>query len=145
MAAMSAVSGVAVSGVVSAMASAVSAAASIRQAAIIMFTQPVAATQESAVQTLPSSQLGAVPATQAPAVQMSATVHMLLSASQLVPSVLAGFEQTPLVVSQTPALWHWSEAVQTTGLAPVQTPAWQLSCWVQALLSLQLVLSALFG
>jgi hypothetical protein len=27
--------------------------------------------------------------------------------------------------------------VQTTGLDPVQTPAWQLSLWVQALLSVQ--------
>jgi hypothetical protein len=32
--------------------------------------------------------------------------------------------------------------VQTTGLAPVQLPAWQLSVWVQASLSLQLVPSA---
>ena len=28
---------------------------------------------------------------------------------------------------QTPALWHWLLAVQVTGLAPVQVPAWQVS------------------
>ena len=138
-----AVSGVAVSGVVSGMASAGSAASG-RQAGIIMFTQPLAATQESAVQTLLSSQLRAAPGTQAPAVHTSVTVHMLPS-SQAVPSALAGLEQTPVVVSQVPATWHWSEGMQATGFMPVQTPVWQLSCWVQALLSLQLVPSAFSG
>ena len=33
---------------------------------------------------------------------------------------------------QVPASWHWSEAVQTTGLFPLQTPDWQVSTWVQA-------------
>src|SRR3989442_825548 len=42
-----------------------------------------------------------------------------------------------VVVSQVPATWHWSEAVQTTGLEPIQAPAWQVSVWVQALPSLQ--------
>jgi hypothetical protein len=32
-------------------------------------------------------------------------------------------------------LWHWSEAVQITGFAPVQTPAWQESVCVHASLS----------
>src|SRR5262249_46311051 len=40
--------------------------------------------------------------------------------------------------SHTPALWHWSAAVQTTG-APVQLPAWQLSPCVHALPSSQVV------
>jgi hypothetical protein len=31
------------------------------------------------------------------------------------------------------------------GLAPVQTPFWQVSLWVQGLLSLQVVLLALTG
>src|SRR5437667_443496 len=31
-----------------------------------------------------------------------------------------------------PATWHWSSAVQTTGLLPVQTPLWQVSLRVQA-------------
>src|SRR5207249_2591999 len=36
-----------------------------------------------------------------------------------------------------PASWHWSEALHTTGLAPVQAPARQVSVWVQALPSSQ--------
>src|SRR5947208_3539351 len=32
-----------------------------------------------------------------------------------------------------PAVWHWSAAVHTTGLAPTQAPAWQVSVCVQAL------------
>jgi hypothetical protein len=36
-------------------------------------------------------------------------------------------------------------AAQTTGFAPVQTPAWQVSAWVQALPSLQAVPSAWAG
>lgn len=49
---------------------------------------------------------------------------------------LVGFEQTPVVVLQVPTSWHWSLAVQMTGLAPTQTPAWQMSLWVQAFPSL---------
>jgi len=64
---------------------------------------------------------------------------------QLVPSVCAGFEQTPEVGSQVPATWHWSCAVHVTGLAPVQVPVWQVSVWVQALPSLQLVPSGCAG
>jgi hypothetical protein len=41
--------------------------------------------------------------------------------------------------SQVPATWHWSDAEQTTGLPPVQTPLWQVSPWVQALPSVQVV------
>ena len=40
--------------------------------------------------------------------------------------------------------WHWSSAVQTTGFAPVQVPLWQVSDWVQALLSLH-ALPLVFG
>jgi len=39
-----------------------------------------------------------------------------------VPFVLLGFEQTPVLVLQTPTSWHWSRAVQTTGFEPVHTP-----------------------
>jgi hypothetical protein len=46
-------------------------------------------------------------------------------------------EQVPFVGSQVPALWQASTGVQITGLLPVQTPAWHVSVWVQALLSLQ--------
>src|SRR5437667_419154 len=55
------------------------------------------------------------------------------------PSAFAGFEYAPLFRSQVPAMWHWSEAVQTTGLLPVHTPLSQVSVWVQASPSLQAV------
>jgi hypothetical protein len=58
---------------------------------------------------------------------------------QLVPLALGGFEQIPVEVLQTPTSWHWSRAVQTTGVLPVHTPDWQLSVCVQAFPSLQLV------
>jgi hypothetical protein len=45
-------------------------------------------------------------------------------------------EQTPVDWLHVPATWH-IPAVQTTGFAPTQVPFWQLSLWVQALLSEQ--------
>ena len=45
----------------------------------------------------------------------------------------------------SPPTWHWSDAVQVTGLPPVQTPAWQLDVCVQALPSLHDVPLALGG
>jgi hypothetical protein len=68
----------------------------------------------------------AVPAVHVPLWQVSDWVHALLSL-HAEPFALAGFEQMPVDVLQVPALWHWSEAVQTTGLAPVQVPLWQVS------------------
>src|SRR5947208_163825 len=70
--------------------------------------------------------------TQAPAWQVSLCVHALASL-QLVPLGLAGLLQTPVAGSQVPAVWHWLAAVHTTGLAPTQAPAWQVSVCVQAL------------
>ena len=49
-----------------------------------------------------------------PALQVSPMVHTLPSL-QAVPSGAVGFEQAPVDVSQTPARWHESEALQTTG------------------------------
>ena len=43
---------------------------------------------------------------------------------------------------QTPASWHVSEAMQTTGLLPVQTPDWQVSVCVHGFPSAQLLPSA---
>ena len=63
----------------------------------------------------------------------------------VVPFAFEGFEQTPVDVLQTPTSWHWSLAVQTTGLEPVHTPAWQVSVWVQAFPSLQEVPFAFCG
>src|SRR5947199_4259376 len=70
--------------------------------------------------------------TQAPAAQASVCVHTLPSV-QGVPSAWAGLLQAPVAGSQVPAVWHWSEAVHTTGLAPTQAPAAQVSVRVQAL------------
>ena len=69
---------------------------------------------------------------QTPASQRSVCVQALPSL-HVVPSVAIGFEQTPVVGSQTPATWHWSLAVHVTGLTPVQMPFSQVSTWVQAL------------
>src|SRR2546428_4956969 len=70
--------------------------------------------------------------TQAPAWQVSLCVHALASL-QLVPLGLAGLLQAPDAGLQTPAVWHWSAAVHTTGVAPTQAPAAQGSVRVQAL------------
>ncbi len=64
---------------------------------------------------------------------------------QAVPLAAAGLEQAPVEGLQVPAVWHWSEAVQVTGLLPVQVPLWQESVWVQALPSLQEVPFAAAG
>jgi hypothetical protein len=71
-------------------------------------------------------------------------VHALLSV-QATPSAAAGFEQKPVPVSQTPATWHWSLAEQTVGVPEEHAPAWQVSLFVQALLSVQDVPFAAVG
>src|SRR5436309_2623148 len=38
------------------------------------------------------------------------------------PGLATGLEHTPVVVSHTPATWHWSSAEHTTGLDPTQVP-----------------------
>jgi len=65
--------------------------------------------------------------------------------SQPAPLDLMGFEQDPDDGSQTPATWHWSVAVHTTGFAPMQMPAWHVSVCVHASPSLQPEPLALFG
>jgi hypothetical protein len=62
-----------------------------------------------------------------------------------VPSAAAGFEQAPLAGSQVPAAWHWSLAVQVTGLEPTHAPPRQASICEQALPSLQTVPSIAAG
>ena len=81
---------------------------------------------------------------QTPVWHVSVCVHALPSLHVL-PSGLAGFEQVPVAGLQVPALWHWSCAVHTTGLLPVQVPIWQVSVRVQALPSLQALPSGLAG
>src|SRR6185503_5569940 len=80
---------------------------------------------------------------QTPAWQVEVCVQALLSL-QAVPFAALGIEQAPVMGLQTPASWHASLGVQTTGFAPVQTPAWQVEVCVQALLSLQAVPFAAF-
>lgn len=58
---------------------------------------------------------------------------------QVVPFAAAGFEHAPVVGLHVPAAWHWSLAVQVTGLEPAHTPDWHESTWVHALPSLQLL------
>jgi hypothetical protein len=61
-------------------------------------------------------------------------VHWLVSV-QVSPFIAAGLEHIPFAVLHVPGTWHWSIGMQLT-CVPVQTPAWQLSLWVQGLLSL---------
>jgi hypothetical protein len=75
---------------------------------------------------------------------VSICVHALVSL-QAAPSGFAGFEQAPINSSHVPGSWHWSSGVQTTGLAPVHVPSWQVSVCVHAFASLQAVPSALAG
>src|SRR5205809_2877418 len=70
---------------------------------------------------------------------------MSLASLQGAPSGLAGLLQVPVAGLQVPAVWHWSEAVHTTGFVPRQAPALQVSVCVQALPSLQGAPSALAG
>jgi hypothetical protein len=85
-----------------------------------------------------------VPAEHEPFWQVFPVVQALLSL-QDTPLAFAGFEQVPVSGLQVPASWHWSDAVQTTGLLPTQTPPWQVSVCVQALLSLHTAPFALAG
>jgi hypothetical protein len=55
--------------------------------------------------------------------------------SQAVPFALDVLEQRPVDGLHVPGSWHWSWATQTTVLAPLQMPPWQVSVVVQALLS----------
>ena len=66
---------------------------------------PVAESQESAVQALPSMQFFAGPAAQAPARQASPMVQALPSL-QVVPSAAVGLLHAPVAGSQVPAVWH---------------------------------------
>jgi hypothetical protein len=86
--------------------------------------------------TSPGQTTGA-PGWQLPPRHSSPVVHALLSL-QAAPSLFAGFEHAPVCGSQVPAVWHWFDAVQTTGSLPTHAPcALHSSVCVQALPSLQ--------
>src|SRR2546428_9657760 len=87
--------------------------------------------------------MGLVPV-QVPLWQVSVCVQASPSL-HAVPLLAFGLEHWPVAVLQVPATWHWSEAVQTTGLEPVQVPLWQVSVCVQALPSLHAVPLVSFG
>src|SRR2546428_10478603 len=59
------------------------------------------------------------PPTQAPAWQVSVCVQALPSLHGA-PSSLAGLLQPPDAGLQTPAVWHWAGAGDTTGVPPTQ-------------------------
>src|SRR5689334_12788860 len=56
-----------------------------------------------------------------------------------------GADQAPVPELHAPATWQLSRARQTTGLAPVHVPLWQVSTCVHPFPSLQAVPSAWFG
>jgi hypothetical protein len=91
-----------------------------------------------------AAQVTGVPGRQVPPKQASACVQKLPSV-QTAPSLLAGFEHTPVAASQLPTAWHWSDALQVTGFWPVHEPETQTSACVHLLPSSQLTPSALFG
>ena len=62
-----------------------------------------------------------------------------LPSLHVVPFVATGLEHAPVLVLHVPAVWHWSLALQVTGLEPVQVPLWQVSVCVHALPSLHVV------
>jgi hypothetical protein len=99
---------------------------------------PATASHASVVQGLLSSVGGGVPGVHAPDWHVSEPLHTVASL-HAVPFGFAGFEQVPFAELQVPASWHASEAMQTTGFAPVQAPDWQVSVCVQALPSAQAV------
>jgi len=76
---------------------------------------------------------------------VSPVVHLPLPLAQLVPFGAIGFEHVPVVGSQAPTAWHWSEAVHVTGFEPTHVPLWQVSVRVHALPSLQPVPLATAG
>jgi hypothetical protein len=57
-----------------------------------------------------------------PAVHTSVQVDGSMSLQEI-PSAAVGLEHTPLWESQTPAMWHWSLAVQTVAIPGAHAPA----------------------
>src|SRR6266851_1270947 len=85
-----------------------------------------------------------LPPVHAPPWQVSLCVQASPS-SHPAPSGLLGFEHSPVAGLQVPASWHWSWAVQTTGLPPAHAPPWPVSLCVQASPSLHPEPSGLLG
>jgi hypothetical protein len=99
---------------------------------LLVFVQPWAGRQASVVQTLPSSQLGAGPPTQAPPEQASAVVQAFPSLHGLLLSGCRQPSETSQVSSVQPLL-----SSQFGAPPPTHVPPEQASFIVQALPSLQ--------
>jgi hypothetical protein len=82
--------------------------------------------------------------TQVPLWQVSVWVHASPSL-HVVPLDATGFEHVPVEGLHVPAVWHWSDAVQTTELPAVHVPFWQVSFKSQRLPSLHAVPFAATG
>ena len=106
----------------------VQALPSSHEAALLACTQPLAVSQLSLVQTLPSLQLGAAPPTQVPPAQASAVVHALPSSHET--ALLACMQ--PLAVLQL-SLVQMLPSLQLGAAPPTQVPPAQVSAVVQAL------------
>jgi len=83
--------------------------------------------------------------THVPRWQVSVSVHVLPSLQGEPSGDFLGLEHLPFAGLQVPATWHWSGAVQVTGLEPTQIPFWHVSVCVQASPSSQTVPLALSG
>src|SRR5215216_1226087 len=86
--------------------------------------QPRTGSQSAVRQVSLVRQLTALPLEQIPALQVLPVVQALPSSHDS-PSGLSGLLHVPVVGSQVPATWHWSEAVHVLGLTPAQVPPWQ--------------------
>ena len=77
--------------------------------------------------------------THEPPWQVSVCVQALLSLQAVPLGFGVAAEHVPVPGLQVPGSLHWSPFVQITGPEPTHEPAWQVSVWVQALLSLHAV------
>jgi len=109
----------------------VQALPSLHELLLFVCVHPDAGLQPSVVQTLPSSQLGAGPPTQAPPLQVSAVVQALPSSQELLL-----FEWTQPVDGAQLSVVQTLLSLQLGSGPPTQIPALQVSPVVQALPSL---------
>src|SRR3989454_108699 len=109
----------------------VQALPSVQATVFGVFTQPVAGSHESSVQTFASLQFGAGPPTQTPPAQVSPVVQALPS----VQGAVFGVFTQPVAGSQASVV-HTLPSLQLRAGPPTQTPPAQLSAVVQALPSL---------
>jgi hypothetical protein len=105
----------------------VQASPSLQANVLLALTHPVAGSQESSVQTFPSSQTGGAPPTQAPALQVSAVVQASPSSQAAVLLVLTH----PVAGSQLSSV-HELPSSQSGAGPPTQAPLPHVSAVVQA-------------